>query len=171
MFFSRSLKLYRTHPKAYLPSFATEGSACFDLRASLQSGTEVTSYTWLNITDLVSVSPTQQLLLRPGHRYLIPTNLILDIPEGFSVRIHPRSGLALKQGLTLINCEGVIDSDYVDPIYITLLNLSDSPVEIRDGDRVAQAELVRSETYEIEEVNTPPARKTSRVGGFGSTGV
>jgi dUTP pyrophosphatase len=119
----------------------------------------------------VSVSSTQHLLLRPGHRYLIPTNLILDIPEGFSVRIHPRSGLALKQGLTLINCEGVIDSDYVEPIYITLLNLSDSPVEISDGDRVAQAELVRSETYEIEEVNTPPARKTSRVGGFGSTGV
>jgi dUTP pyrophosphatase len=95
----------------------------------------------------------------------------MDIPERFSVRIHPRSGLALKSGITLINCEGVIDSDYVEPTYITLLNLSDSIVEIKDGDRVAQGELVRSETYEIEEMTDRPEPKSSRKGGFGSTGA
>jgi len=171
MFLSRTLKFFRTHPKARLPSFATEGSACFDIYASLIPGTEVKSYTWLNAVSVEPVSDSGSLVLRPGHRYLIPTNLIMDIPERYSVRIHPRSGLALKSGITLINCEGVIDSDYVEPTYITLLNLSDALVDIKDGDRVAQGELVRSETYEIEEVTDRPEAKTDRRGGFGSTGA
>lgn len=171
MFLSRTLKFFRLHPEARLPSFATEGSACFDLCASLIPGTEIKSYTWLNVPGLEAVSNSRSFSLRPGHRYLIPTNLIMDIPERFSVRIHPRSGLALKSGITLINCEGVIDSDYVEPTYITLLNLSDSIVEIKDGDRVAQGELVRSETYEIEEITDRPEPKSSRKGGFGSTGA
>jgi dUTP pyrophosphatase len=171
MFFSRSLKFYKLCSEAYLPIFATEGSACFDFRASLLPGAEVKTYSWLNEAEITTVDSSGKIALKPGHRYLIPTNLIMDIPEGFSVRIHPRSGLALKQAITLINCEGVIDSDYVEPTYITLFNLSDAIVDIKDGDRVAQGELVRTETYDLEEVYEPPAKKTTRSGGFGSTGV
>jgi dUTP pyrophosphatase len=79
--------------------------------------------------------------------------------------------MALKQGITLINCEGVIDSDYVDPTFITLYNSSDSAVTISDGDRVAQGELIKNEQYALASITEKPAQKTSRAGGFGSTGV
>ena len=97
--------------------------------------------------------------------------MILDIPVGYSVRIHPRSGSAIKQGLSLINCEGVIDYDYVDPLFIAAVNLSDvQTIVINNGDRVAQGELVRMLSYEIEDTDIKPVQKTDRDGGFGSTG-
>jgi dUTP pyrophosphatase len=107
----------------------------------------------------------------PGERVLVPTGLVLDIPQGYSVRIHPRSGLSLKQGLTLVNAEGVIDSDYVEELFIPLYNASSISVQLKHGDRIAQGELVRTELYEIVESTTRPERKTDRAGGFGSTGV
>ncbi len=131
----------------------------------------VTSYSWINSKDSNDITASKSLVLKPGHRYLVPINLIMDIPEGYSVRIHPRSGMALKQGITLINCEGVIDSDYVDPTFITLYNSSDSAVTISDGDRVAQGELIKNEQYTLASITEKPAQKTSRAGGFGSTGV
>jgi dUTP pyrophosphatase len=166
-----TLSFYKTHESAYLPEFATTGSACFDFKASLIEGSEVTSYSWLNSKETNTITEDKKLVLKPGHRYLVPTNLIIDIPEGYSVRIHPRSGLALKQGITLINCEGVIDSDYVDPTFITLYNTSDSAVTILDGDRVAQGEAIKSEFYSLAETKNKPVQKTNRIGGFGSTGV
>jgi dUTP pyrophosphatase len=165
------LGFYKLHDSAYIPEFATAGSACFDFKASLIEGATVTSYSWINSKDSNDITASKSLVLKPGHRYLVPINLIMDIPEGYSVRIHPRSGMALKQGITLINCEGVIDSDYVDPTFITLYNSSDSAVTISDGDRVAQGELIKNEQYTLASITEKPAQKTSRAGGFGSTGV
>jgi len=166
-----NLAFFKTHGSAYVPAFETEGAACFDFKASLIPGSEVVYYNSFNVKETISVSPIRSAILLPKCRYLVPTNLIMDIPQGYSVRIHPRSGLALKNGITLINCEGVIDSDYINPTYITLYNTSDTSFEVKDGDRIAQGELVRQEIYSIAEVFEAPSQKTSRAGGFGSTGV
>lgn len=165
------LSFYKTHESAHIPAFETEGAACFDFKASLQAGMEVAYYSSFNEKLVVYIAPSKSMIIQPKCRYLVPTNLIMDIPVGYSVRIHPRSGLALKNGITLINCEGVIDSDYIHPTYITLLNNSDSSFEIKDGDRIAQGELIKSEVYSLAEIFEAPTQKTSRAGGFGSTGV
>jgi dUTP pyrophosphatase len=102
---------------------------------------------------------------------LVPTGLIFDIPEGFSLRIHARSGLSLKEGLVLANSEAVIDSDYVDEVFVLLYNRSSVGRTIRIGERIAQAELVESVQYTIKETKKQPTVKTDRTGGMGSTGV
>ena len=79
--------------------------------------------------------------------------------------------MAFKQGVYLTNCEGVIDSDYVDPIFAMVTNLSNVPVKIFNGDRICQGELVRCESYTLDESDEVPSKKTNREGGFGSTGV
>ena len=103
-------------------------------------------------------------------RVLVPTGLIFDIPEGYSVRLHSRSGLAWKEGLYLTNCEGIIDSDYVDPVFVMITSISQAPKTINNGDRVCQAELVDKVYHSLQEIKKPPIRKTERDGGFGSTG-
>lgn len=166
------LKVYKSHASAYLPHLATKGSACFDVHASLQPGDAVVCYHYgVTDEDALLVDDSGNIIIAPGMRTLVPVNLIFDIPQGFSLRAHPRSGLSLKKGLTLFNCEGVIDNDYVEPLFITLYNISGVDQTISDGDRIAQVELVRSEQYSIEEVLDKPLHKTDRVGGFGSTGV
>ena len=106
-------------------------------------------------------------------RALIPTGMVFDTPVGYSGRIHPRSGLAWNHGITLINAEGVIDSDYREEVFIPLWNPTNIPFTISHGDRVAQIEFVKPYanidyiTYTEAKVKT----KTNRKGGFGSTGV
>jgi len=107
----------------------------------------------------------------PHERVLVPTGLILDIPEDFSVRIHPRSGISYKQGLTLVNGEGVIDADYVDELYIIMYNVSDNGHMVNNGDRIAQAEMVQKEKYVLWEIFQKPSQKSERDGGMGSTGI
>jgi dUTP pyrophosphatase len=141
------LKIYRISENAIFPKFATQQSACFDISAYGDH-----------------VVPAK-------HSIAIPTGLILDIPEGYSVRVHPRSGLAYKKGITLLNAEGIIDSDYTDELKIILHNTSNIDFIIHHGDRIAQGELVRSLDYTLEECYTTPTQKTDRVGGFGSTGI
>lgn len=166
------LKVYKTHQSAYVPKLATAGSACFDVHASLIPGDKVKCYRFGEpAQDSLAVNAFGSITIEPGMRTLVPLNLIFDIPDGFSLRVHPRSGVSLKQGLTLFNCEGVIDNDYVDPCFVTLYNISGIDQIIADGDRIAQAELVRSEVYTIQETTEKPAQKTERSGGFGSTGV
>jgi len=111
------------------------------------------------------------IAIAPGERMMVPTGLIFDIPEGYSVRIHPRSGISYKNGVVLANCEGVIDSDYVEEIYVLLHNTATVNFVITPGDRIAQAELVKMESYTIEETTERPAQKTDRAGGMGSTGI
>lgn len=164
------LKYYKTHPLAYAPTFGTEGAACFDLYASIQNDTTVLAYSYDNVKFTVE-AVNKSIYVPPGYRMLVPVNLIFDIPVGYSLRAHPRSGLSLKQGLTLFNCTGVIDEDYVDPIFITIYNISGMIQEINDGDRLAQANLQEKIPTRLVETGWKPEQKTSRNGGFGSTGV
>lgn len=102
---------------------------------------------------------------------LIPTGLILDIPKNYCVKIYPRSGLSSKKGLNLINCVGIIDSDYVEELMIPVYNNSQERVRIYSGDRIAQGELVVQHQAEFSYLTERPKRKSDRNGGFGSTGV
>ena len=174
---SVQLKFYRINDQAQLPTFATKQSACFDLYANLINGEEVRYYQAIATKELprkvsFDINTNRSFIqLNDSERMLIPTGLIADIPEGFSIRLHSRSGLAFKQGVYLTNCEGVIDSDYVDPIFAMVTSISNVPVKIYDGDRICQGELVRCEEYTLNESDEAPTQKTDRDGGFGSTGT
>ncbi|WP_299662969.1 dUTP diphosphatase [uncultured Ruegeria sp.] len=136
-------------PSVPLPSYETKGAAGADVRANLPDGASI--------------------VLEPGHRALIPTGLRIEIPQGYEVQVRPRSGLALKHGITLPNTPGTIDSDYRGPLGVIVLNAGQEPFEIAHGERIAQlivAPVVQA-TFEDAEV----LRKTDRgAGGFGSTG-
>ncbi len=130
-----------------LPEYATEESAGMDLRASLETA----------------------LTLAPMERVLIPTGLFIELPRGCEAQIRPRSGLAVKQGLTLLNTPGTIDPDYRGEIKIILINLSEEAQVIRPGDRIAQMIIARFERAGWEEV-TVLAESRRGSGGFGHTG-
>lgn len=165
------IKMYKLAEDAIIPAFATTNSACFDLCAYLPISSSVTMYTIHNVSYKINTPPnTTYIDIRPGERALIPTGLILDIPEGYSVRLHIRSSMALKHGISLANATGVIDSDYVDPLYIMVHNISNSIVYINNGDRIAQGELVPQLRYTMSTVQEKPGIKGNRTGGFGSTG-
>lgn len=164
-----TLKFWRVHTDVKLPQHHTEGSACFDLSFQGHGKYKVTGYNRMN-------KPVERIMqgcmtLSPGDRMMVPTGLVMDIPKGYSVRLHARSGTSLKQGLVLANAEGVIDSDYVEEVFILLHNISENAQTINFGDRIAQAELVKNEEYDIEESASRPSVKSSRTGGMGSTGV
>lgn len=164
-----ALKIWKTHHDVQVPKHQTTQSACFDLAFSSAGKGNYSGYTLMNkpFTRQMRGSIT----IAPGDRVLIPTGIIMDIPEGYSVRIHARSGTSLKQGLVLANSEGVIDSDYVEEVFIMIYNISGNAITINSGDRVAQAELVKNVEYVIEQTPARPVPKTQRVGGFGSTGI
>lgn len=130
-----------------MPQRASEGSAGYDLRAAVAGDEE----------------------LAPGERRLVPTGFSLAIPPGFEGQIRPRSGLAVRHGVTVANAPGTVDSDYRGEVGVILVNLGDEPFRIRRGDRIAQLVISRVERAEIEEVDELPT--TGRgIGGFGSTG-
>ena len=112
-----------------------------------------------------------QLAIYPAERVLVPTGLVFDIPQGYSVRLHTRSSLSLKKGLVMPNGEGIIDSDYYHETFVMLYNSSADEVRITHGERIAQGELVQNLTYEMVETTEIPTQTTNRVGGFGSTGT
>lgn len=136
-----------------LPGYATDGAAGMDVCANLPADIRATGIT-----------------LAPMARGLIPTGVIMEIPQGYEVQLRPRSGLALKSGITLANSPGTIDSDYRGEVGIILVNLSDSPFSVAHGDRVAQmvfAQVARCDWRVVEYPGT-----TSRGSdGFGSTGI
>jgi len=166
------LHFYRTNPAVKEPIRATTGSACFDLCSFLPDNSEVKIY--MNFDEQLSKSARKvvdgKLQINPYERALIPTGLIFDIPKGCSIRLYPRSSLALKQGLTLANNVGIIDSDYVEPVYMMVYNISGYKQFVFDGIRICQAELVNELSYMIMETDVRPEQKTDRDGGFGSTG-
>lgn len=165
------LSIYKTHPEIKLPVFATKQAACFDLSFNAQGKNEYKGFNSYNAPFTRAIRNDGSITIMPGDRVMVPTGLILDIPEGYSVRVHARSGLSLKQGLVLVNSEGVIDSDYVEELFVLLTNTSENQLVIKNGDRIAQAELVKKEEYVIWEIFEAPATKTDRNGGMGSTGV
>lgn len=130
-----------------LPSYTTDGSAGMDIRAFL--------------SEPVSLASLQ--------RVLIPTGLFIELPNGYEAQIRPRSGLAIKQGITCLNTPGTIDSDYRGEIKVILINLSGEAQVISNGDRIAQLVLQKVEKITWEEV-TLLSETTRNNGGFGSTG-
>lgn len=163
------LKLFRTHPQVKLPAKQTAQSACFDLSFQGYNNNTYEGYTSTNKPFKRPMN--NQIVIQPGDRLAVPTGIIMDIPEGYSVRLHARSGMSLKQGLVLANAEGVIDSDYVQEVMVLVHNISQNQIVISSGDRIAQAELVEDVKYSIVESASRPGVKTNRTGGMGSTGI
>ena len=168
------MKVYKDNPNAQLPQFATDGSACFDLKSCFAQGDRLKSYNAWNkeqpvvAKDLVDGVPA--IKIPPECRVLIPTGLIFDIPDNHVLKIYVRSSVALKKGLTLANNTGIIDSDYVDPLYIVLYNLSDTLVMLKHDERIGQGMLQKTLKYSLSETTEKPEQKTNRDGGLGSTG-
>lgn len=130
-----------------LPAYETEFSAGMDLRA--------------NLTESITINSLQ--------RVMVPTGLFIELPKGYEAQIRPRSGLAWKHGLTVLNSPGTIDADYRGEIKVVLVNLSNEPFVINNGERIAQ--MVVAEHARIEWENTEILEETTRgAGGFGSTG-
>lgn len=164
------LKFFKVHPNVDLPKMQTKQSACFDLMYCNAGKSEYKGYSSSN-KEFTRTFTNASIYIGPHERVLVPTGLILDIPEGYSVRVHPRSGLSLKSGIILANSEGVIDADYVEELYLLIHNTSEVGIKFTNGDRLAQGELVKVEEYDIVETKTKPKIKTDRKGGLGSTGV
>lgn len=165
-----ALGFFKTHEDVTLPKFATQESACFDLAAQFWGKSDYKGFDRTN-KPITRNFVSGFIIVMPGDRLLVPTGLILDIPQGFSVRLHARSGLSYKKGIVLANQEAVIDSDYVEEMFILITNHTDIPFKIENGDRIAQGELVRTTKYDLVEVETAPGIKTDRKGGLGSTGI
>lgn len=136
-----------SHFKGDLPAYQSAGASGFDVRACLE----------------------QPMVLKPGERALVPTGLSFEIPEGFEIQARPRSGWALKQGMTLLNTPGTIDADYRGEVKIILINLGPEPVQIADQERIAQLVVCPILQVNLEEV-TELSDTVRGAGGFGSTG-
>lgn len=131
-----------------LPAYATAQSAGMDLRANIP----------------------EPFTLQPLERRLIPTGLYIALPEGYEAQVRPRSGLALKHGITVLNSPGTIDSDYRGELMVLLINLSQNPFTVNDGERIAQLVIARHEQAVLTAVEV--LDKTERgAGGYGHTGV
>lgn len=133
-----------------LPAYETAGAAGLDLKAAIQSKSPIT--------------------IAPGARALIPTGLKIELPSGFEAQVRPRSGLALKHGLTVLNSPGTIDSDYRGEIGVILINLGAEPYIVRRGDRIAQMVIAAVTTAQLVKVTTLTETRRG-AGGFGSTKV
>lgn len=137
------------NPELALPAYATAGAAGLDLLAAVPAG--------------------DPLILEPGARALIPTGFAMALPLGYEAQVRPRSGLALKHGVTVLNAPGTIDSDYRGEIGVILLNTGKAPFPIARGDRIAQMVIARFTGAQPVETGTLPDT-TRGSGGFGSTG-
>ncbi len=135
------------HSKHPLPAYATEGSSGMDIRANLE----------------------ESMIIRPLQRILVPTGIFTEIPAGFEAQIRPRSGLALKQGITCLNSPGTIDADYRGEIKVILINLSGDDQVVENGDRIAQVVFQKVERVSWEEVSSI-SNSDRNEGGFGHTG-
>ena len=134
--------------KNSLPAYETMHAAGMDLRAEVE----------------------ETVILKPMERKLIPTGLHIELPEGFEAQIRPRSGLAFKHGIGIVNSPGTIDADYRGEVKVLLINFSDQPFEIKSGDRIAQMVAARHEKVDWQEVEV--LNETLRgAGGYGHTGI
>jgi dUTP pyrophosphatase len=131
-----------------LPAYATEGSAGLDLLAAVETDVE----------------------LKPGERTLIPTGIAIALPAGYEAQVRPRSGLAVKHGVTVLNAPGTIDSDYRGEIKVAIINHGEAAFRITRGTKIAQMIIARHETAQLHEVQELPASERG-AGGFGSTGM
>lgn len=141
------MKVKKLDPKAKVPKYMSEGAAGMDISACIRF----------------------PMTIKPGEIASVPTGLAFAVPQGFEIQVRPRSGLAFKKGITVVNSPGTLDSDYRGQLFVGLINHGSNPVEITPGMRVAQivvAPVVRAEIVEVDELD-----ETERGdGGFGSTG-
>jgi dUTP pyrophosphatase len=131
-----------------LPSYATSGSSGMDIRANIE----------------------KEVILQPLERFLTPTGLFIELPQGYEAQIRPRSGMALKQGITCLNSPGTVDSDYRGELKVILINLSNEVQVINKGDRIAQMVIAKTENAElflVQQLNDTVRGE----GGFGHTGA
>jgi dUTP pyrophosphatase len=146
-----NVKIHR-HPSARLPTRSTPGSAGYDVSAC--------------------IAPDQKIVIPPSERISVPTGLFFEIPPGYFITLRPRSGLALKHGVTLLNAPATIDSDYRGELRVILINHGADLFEILNGDRIAQLLLERVTDFRFEETPYESLAPSERgVGGFGSTGL
>ena len=144
------LTIAKLDPKALLPMYATKGAAGLDLHARLE----------------------QEVTLQPMERMLIPTGLALEIPEGYEGQVRPRSGLAAKHGVTVLNAPGTIDYDYRGELKVLLINLGSEPYTFKDKDRIAQLVIAPVTQMGVKLILKEHLSGTARgEGGFGSTGT
>ncbi len=141
-----ALKFKKLHPNAKIPSYATPGSVGMDIRS---------------IDDVT---------IGPNRTRIVSTGIAIDIPDGYEIQVRPRSGLALKHGITVLNTPGTIDSDYTGEIKVILHNVRDEAYKINKGDRIAQLVIGRVIKLPIEEVDEITKKTERGSGGFGSTG-
>lgn len=149
-----------------LPKYETPDSAGMDLRADLWSIKEKFLFNARVVRDEHSV--IQYIEIAPGGRALIPTGLKMALPKGYEAQIRPRSGLALKYGVTVLNTPGTIDADYRDGVGVILVNHGIEPFVVKQSDRIAQMVIAKMEQITWNPVES--LEKTERDGGFGSTG-
>lgn len=140
------------------PKFATVGSAAFDV-CLFFDGTAILAYDEFNREVLVDTAPDNKLLLLPHWRYKLPTGLIFDIPEGYRLDVNIRGGTGLKGGLCLANDTGRIDWDYIQELYVFVLNASKAAVLLDDGEKFAQIKLEKIEPIKLSELEEPPIQK------------
>jgi len=133
--------------KHALPEYATEQAAGLDLKANI----------------------TEAIILKPLQRQLVPTGLFMELPNGFEAQIRPRSGLAFKNGITVLNSPGTIDADYRGEVKVLLVNLSETDFTVNDGERIAQMVIAKHEQINWQQV-TLLEESNRGAGGFGSTG-
>ena len=147
------MRLPGADPAVPLPAYATDGAAGADLRANFPEGLRDTGLT-----------------LQPKDRAAVPTGLSVAVPDGWEMQIRPRSGLALRHGLTVANAPGTIDADYRGEVRVLLINLGPDPVQIAHGDRIAQAVFAPAPQVTFTETDTLPGTLRG-ARGFGSTGT
>jgi len=140
------LRFKKLHKDAEIPKYATPGSAGMDIKS------------------------IEDVIIGPGRTRIVSTGIAADIPDGYEIQVRPRSGLAAKHGITVLNSPGTVDSDYTGEIKVILHNVRDEKYEIKKGDRIAQLVLARVAKLPVEEVNDIEKDTERGSGGFGSTG-
>jgi len=144
--FSLTVKVKKLHPEAQLPTYTRHGDAAMDVRS------------------------VEAVLINPGERRLIGTGVAFEVPFGYELQVRPRSGLALKHGISIVNTPGTLDSNYRGELGIILINHGSEPFSVAKGDRIAQIVFNKIEHTHIEEVDE--LSETNRgEGGFGSSGI
>lgn len=172
--YNNTFGVYKVRENALVPKYETEGSGCFDLAACFDENSVFKSYNSANREVKLNARRDSDgdvsLMIPVGNRVLIPTGLIFDIPRNYQLRIVPRSSTGLKLGLIQPNSVGEIDSDYINETFLMFLNISEKSVFVKSGTRLAQGYFAPVCRVDLIEVFEAPEQKTSRTGGFGSTG-
>jgi len=160
------LLVKKLHPDAIIPKYQTKGAAGFDVHAVVKDDVFVGD----RVSEQYRYDGSFVIVILPKSKYIVNTGLAFAVPEGYEMQIRPRSGLAAKYGITIVNSPGTLDGDYTGPLKVILYNLGNESFFINHGDRIAQCVINKIEQVDFEEVEE--LEETERgSGGFGSTGI